>query len=138
MTTKTDEIKVHPNWLRFMFGVNIFVVGGLALTMLIGGQAALNYFGFPAEEPILTGYVPSVMLGYAILSIIGMRFPVKLAPVLLMQATGKIIWFLGVIAPKLATGPLPTFAVMLSATFIPIVVGDLIVVPWKYLFTKPK
>ena len=136
MTTETDKIKVHPNWLRFMFAVNIFVVGGFGLALLIGGQAAFTYFGFPTEEMIMTGYALSVMVAYAIMGIIGMRFPVKFAPVLLMQATGKIVWFLAVIIPQLATGPLPTFAIMLSATFIPLIIGDLIAVPWKYLFAK--
>jgi hypothetical protein len=136
VTTETDKIKVHPNWLRFMFAVNIFVVGGLALAILIGGQPALTYFGFPTEELIFAGYVPSVMLAYAIMGIIGLRYPVKFAPVLLMQATGKIVWFLAIIIPQLATGSLPAFAVMLSATFIPLIIGDLIAVPWKYLFAK--
>ena len=136
MTTETAKIKVHPNWLRFMFAVNIFVVGGLGLAVLIGCQPALTYFGFPTEELIFAGYVPSVMVAYAIMGIIGLRFPVKFAPVLLMQATGKIIWFLAIIIPQLATGPLPTFAVLLSAIFIPIIIGDLIAVPWKHLFTK--
>ena len=113
MTNKTDEIKVHPKWLRFMFGVNIFLTGGFALAMLIGGQAFYTYFGFPTEEPILTGYVPSYMLAIAIMSILGMRSPVKFSPVLLLQATGKIVWFLAVIIPQLATGPLPAFAAML-------------------------
>jgi hypothetical protein len=119
-----------------MFGVNIFVTGGLALAILIGGQPALTSFGFPTEEMMLAGYVPSVMLAYALMGIIGLRYPVKFAPVLLMQATGKIIWFLAIIIPQLATGPLPTFALMLSATFIPLIIGDLIAVPWKYLFSK--
>jgi hypothetical protein len=136
VTTETDKIKVHPKWLRFMFAVNIFVVGGLALAILIGGQPALTYFGFPTEEMILAGYVPSVMLAYAIMGIIGLRYPVKFAPVLLMQATGKIVWFLAIIIPQLATGTLPAFALMLGATFIPLIVGDLIAVPWKYLFAK--
>ena len=70
MTTETDKIKVHLNWLRFMFAVNIFVTGGLGLTILIGGQAALTYVGFPTEELIFAGYVPSVMVAYAIMSII--------------------------------------------------------------------
>jgi hypothetical protein len=136
VTTETDKIKVHPNWLRFMFVVNIFVVGGEGLACLIGRQAAYTYFGFPTEELILAGYVPSVMVAYAIMGIMGMRFPVKFAPVLLMQATGKIIWLLAVIIPQLATGSLPAFAIMLSATFIPLIIGDLIAVPWKHLFAK--
>ena len=70
------------------------------------------------------------------MSIIGMRFPVKFAPVLLMQATGKIVWLIAVIIPQLATGSLPAFATMLIATFIPLIIGDLIAIPWKHLFAK--
>jgi spore maturation protein SpmB len=136
VTTETHKIKVHPNWLRFMFAVNIFVVGGLGLAVLIGRQPALTYFGFPTEELIFAGYAPSVMVAYAIMGIMGMRSPVKFAPVLLMQATGKIAWLLAIIIPQLATGPLPSFAVMLIATFIPLIIGDLIAVPWKYLSAK--
>jgi len=136
LTTETDKIKVHPNWLRFMFAVNIFVVGSLGLAILIGRQPALTYFGFPTEELIFAGYTPSVMVAYAIMGIMGMRFPVKFAPVLLMQATGKIVWFLAIIIPQLATGSLPTFALMLIATFIPLIIGDLIAVPWKHIFAK--
>jgi hypothetical protein len=136
--TESEKNGVHPKWLRFMFGVNIFIVGGLALAILIGRQSMLTYFGFPTEELILAGYAPSVMLGYAIMSIIGMRYPVKFAPVLLLQATAKIVWFLAIIIPQLATGPLPAFAVMLGATFIPLIIGDLIAIPWKYLFANTK
>jgi hypothetical protein len=138
LTQETEKNKVHPKWLQFMFGINIFVVGGLALTFLIGRQSALTYFGFPTEELILAGYAPSVMLAFAIMGIIGMRFPVKLSPVLMMQATVKIIWFLAIFIPQLATGSIPGFAVMLAATFIPLIIGDLIAVPWKHLFAKPK
>ena len=136
MTIETEKTKVHPNWLRFMFAVNIFVVGSLGLAILIGRQPALTYFGFPTEELIFAGYTPSVMVAYAIMGIMGMRFPVKFAPVLLMQATGKIVWFLAIIIPQLATGSLPTFALMLIATFIPLIIGDLIAVPWKHIFAK--
>jgi hypothetical protein len=94
LTRKIDEIKVHPKWLQFMFAVNIFLTGGFALAMLIGGQPFYDSFGFPIEEPILTGYVPSYLLALAIMSILGIRSPVKFAPVLLLQATGKIVWFL--------------------------------------------
>jgi hypothetical protein len=136
LTKKTDEIMVHPKWLRFMFAVNIFLTGGFALAMLIMGQAFYTYFGFPTEEPILAGYVPSYMFALAIMSILGMRSPVKFSPVLLLQATGKVVWFLAVIIPQLAIGPLPAFALMLSAQFILIIIGDLIAVPWKYLLAK--
>jgi len=136
LTTETAKIKVHPNWIRFMFAVNIVVGGGLGLAILIGRQAAFSYFGFPTEELYIGGMVASVMVAYAIMSIIGMFFPVKVYPVLLMQAIEKTVWLLAVVIPQLVTGPLPGFVVMQIAIYIPLTIGDLIAVPWKHLFAK--
>ena len=76
------------------------------------------------------------MLGIAILSIAGFRSPLKFSPILLLQAIVKIIWFMGILIPAMIAGPLSTFAIELAAMFIPYIIGDLIVIPYKYIFKK--
>jgi hypothetical protein len=136
LKTETAKIKVHPNWIRFMFAVQIVVGGGLGFAILIGHQAAFTYFNFPTEELYIGGMVASVMVAYAIMSIIGMFFPMKIYPILLLQAIEKTTWLLALVVPQLVNGPLPGFVVMQIAIYIPLTIGDLIAVPWKHLFAK--
>ncbi len=136
MTIETAKIKVHPNWIRFMFVVQIVVGLGLGLACLIGRQAFYSYLGFPHEELYWANMAASVMVAYGIMAIIGMRSPVKFSPILLMQAIEKTVWLLAVVVPQLVVGPLPGFVVMQIAIYIPLIIGDLIAVPWRHLFAK--
>ena len=131
-----DKVSFHPNWLRVMFALNIFLTGGLAIFLIIAPDTAAIVFSSPAQEPLLSGYASSYMLGIAILSIAGFRSPLKFSPLLFLQAIVKIIWFIGILIPAMAAGHLSTFAIELAAMFIPYIIGDLIVIPYKYIFKK--
>jgi hypothetical protein len=130
-----EKINYHPNWLRFMFAVNIFMTGGLALFLLITPDTAATLFSAPAQEPLFSGYASSYMLGLAIFSILGFRSPLKYSPLLFLQAIVKIIWFLAILIPAMANG-VSTFGLELAALFVPYIIGDLIATPYKYMFKK--
>lgn len=136
MAPETDKPKVHLNWLRIMYVYTIVGAGGIGLAFLIAPSTMLSLLMFPAEEPILAGIAYSVWLAFGILSAIGLRSPLKFAPVLLLQLTYKVIWFVAVIIPQLLLGPLPLFATVLSGIYATYVIGDIIVIPWQHLFAK--
>jgi hypothetical protein len=136
MLMEPEKVSFHPNWLRVMFAVNIFLTGGLALLLIIAPDTAASIFSSPAQEPLLSGVASSYMLGIAICSIAGLRSPLKFSPLLFLQAIIKIIWFIGILIPAMAAGPLSTFAIELSSMFIIYIIGDLIVTPYKYIFKK--
>ena len=136
MSTENEKIKVHPNWLRFMYAYTIVVGGIMGLTFLIAPSTASSLFGFPEEEPIIAGLAASVGVAFAILSIAGLRSPLKFSPVLLLQLTYKAIWFIAVIIPKLAVGQLPSYAIMSSVLYATFVIGDLIAIPFRHLLAK--
>ena len=138
MTQETEEIKYHPNWLRFMYAYTIVVAGAIGLLFLIIPSTMLSILGVPTQEPIVAGALYSVFLAFSIVSIFGLRSPLKFAPVLLPQFTYKVIWFISVIAPKAVSGGLPPFAITMSILWAPWVIGGLIALPWKYLFAKSK
>lgn len=75
MSTENEKIKVHPNWLRFMYAYTIVIGGVFGLTSLILPSAASSLMGFPTEEPIIAGLASSVGVAFAILSIAGLRSP---------------------------------------------------------------
>ncbi len=134
--SKTDEIKFHPNWLRFMYAYTIVGAGGIGLALLVVPNTMMSALGIPTEEPIVAGVVYSAWLAFGILSIFGLRSPLKFVPVLFLQFTYKVVWFIAVIAPKAVSADLPSFAITMSAIFATFVIGDIIVIPWRYLLSK--
>ena len=134
--SKTNEIKFHPNWLRFMYAYTIVGAGVIGLALLIVPNTMMSLLGIPTEEPIIAGMAYSVWLAFGILSIFGLRSPLKFVPILLLQFTYKVVWFIAVIAPKAVSGDLPSFAITMSAIFVTFVIGDIIVIPWRYLLSK--
>ena len=136
MTEKTETIEFHPIWLRIMYIVNIVLTLPMGLALLIAPTTVLSFFGFPTQEPIwaATGY--SVMVATGIVAIAGLRSPLKFSPILVFQILEKLIWLIVIIAPRAIAGTLPTFAMLLIAIYVPLTIGNLIAVPWKYIFAK--
>jgi hypothetical protein len=135
MSTETKGIKVRYNWLRFMYAYTIVFAGSTGLGCLVA-PSTLNLLGYPAQEPIWAGVGYSMMLALAIASILGLRAPLKFSPVLLLQLTYKVIWFIAIIIPLSIAGHLPSYAIGTCILFATFVVGDLIAIPFRYLFAK--
>ena len=95
-------------------------------------------FHWPGDEPIALSIVASVYLAFGILSVFGLRDPLKFIPVLLLQLCYKLVWFVGAVAPLLATGRFPGYAVLTAVIFATYVVGDLIAIPFSYVFASHK
>ena len=130
------DIKVRKNWLKGMYICTIVadVLGGLG--MLVAPELFKSLYAWPEAEPIAFGIVGSVYLTFGILSIFGLRDPVKFSPVLLMQLFYKSIWFIGVAAPLVVVGKFPTYALGFVIIFATFIIGDLIAIPFAYLFSK--
>jgi len=70
------------------------------------------------------------------LSILGLRSPLKFAPLLLMQLCYKSIWFLGVLLPLLITAHFPAYGITMVIIFATYIIGDLIAIPFSSVFAK--
>ena len=73
---------------------------------------------------------------FGLLSILGLQSPLKFSPVLLLQLTYKVVWFIGVIIPMMVTGRFPNYAIFTALTFATYIIGDLIAIPFSYVFAK--
>lgn len=91
---------------------------------------------WPVEEPTAFGIVGSVYVAFGLLSILGLRSPLKFVPVLLMQLCYKVVWFIGVLVPLLVTGHFPSYAISMVIIFVTYIIGDLIAIPFSYIFAK--
>jgi hypothetical protein len=82
------------------------------------------------------GITGSVFLAFAILSIFGLKAPLKFVPVLMLQLCYKSIWSIGVIVPMVVSGRFPRYAILPVAIFASYIIGDLIAIPFKHAFSS--
>jgi hypothetical protein len=132
----SEDINVRWGWLKFMYVYTIVVAGGFGLGLIVIPEVMKSMFGWPVEEPIALGIVGSVYLAFGILSILGLRSPLKFVPILLLQLCYKSIWFVGVVLPLLVAGRFPDYGVFLAVVFATFIVGDLIAIPFSYIFAR--
>jgi hypothetical protein len=129
-------VKVHYNWLRIMYAYTILAAGGIGLLYLVSPSTFMSLCGFPSEEPIFAGVAASVYVAFALLAILGLWSPLKFVPVLLMQLTYKLIWFIAIIIPRIIGGNLPSYSIPMVIVFATFIIGDLIAIPFNYIFAK--
>jgi hypothetical protein len=78
----------------------------------------------------LEGVGVAVWGALSLLSIIGVRYPLKMLPLLFLQFTYKLIWVVAVALPRISTGA-PTWYMK------PMLIGAIVeplVIPWGYVF----
>ncbi len=128
---------IRWSWLKFMYLYTIVGAGGFGLGILIVPDVMRSIFGWPHSDQIIAfGVTGSVYFSFALLSILGIRSPLKFAPLLLLQLTYKVVWFVGVIIPLLLVGKFPTYALLFTAIYVTYIIGDLIAIPFSYFFAK--
>ena len=131
-----ENMSVRRGWLKGMYIYTIIGAGAFGLGILAAPNVMLTIFGWPAQDPIVFGVSGSVYLSFALLSILGLRSPIKFAPVLLLQLSYKVVWFIGVIIPLLIAGTFPTYAILFVVIFATYIVGDLIAIHFPFVFAK--
>jgi hypothetical protein len=127
---------IRFGWLRAMYVWTILGAGGFGLVLLFTPGLAESLFGLPAQDSFLRGIIGSLYVAFGILSILGLRSPLKFVPVLFLQLCYKSIWFLVVLLPQLLGGQLPFHAMVLSLIFATYIIGDLIAIPFGRLFSS--
>ena len=132
MSKDTD---VRLGWLKFMYVYTIVVAGAFGLGIILFPNLMTSVFGWPIEEPIALGIAGSAYAAFGIGSILGLRAPLRFAPMLLLQLCYKAVWLLGVALPLLLRGQYPSYGIWVIGLFVTFIVGDLIAIPFPYIFS---
>jgi CDP-diglyceride synthetase len=119
-----------------MYLYTIISAGLLGLGVVLAPDYVISMMGWPLQEPVIFGVFGSVYVAFGFVSILGLRSPLKFSPVLLLQLSYKIVWFAGVALPLVLKGQFPAHGYVFVAIFLSYVIGDLIAIPFGYLFGK--
>ena len=114
--------------LRAMY---VFMAVGLAIFKL--GPAILHSENLSPQDSV----VVSVLGGFALLAVVGIRYPIKMLPLLFFEFVWKAIWVLAFGLPLLLAGQLdPNVSFGGTETLINCLLGIVlvpIVTPWGYV-----
>jgi hypothetical protein len=119
-----------------MYIYTIVVAGGCGLGMILAPNFVKFIFRLPQQDPIAFSILGSVYLAFGLLSILGLRAPLKFVPVLLLQLCYKAIWFVGFVIPLCVKWQFPFYAAATVIIFATFVIGDIIAIPFSYIFLR--
>ena len=115
--------------LRAMY---VFMAVGLAIFKL--GPAILDPENLSPQDSV----VISVLGAFALLAVLGIRYPLKMLPLLLFEFAWKLVWVLAFGLPLLLSGQLdPNASFGGTETLINCLLGIVLVplvTPWGYVF----
>ena len=117
-----DHVSIlRLNLLRSIYAVNFVLVGsGVAVAFL------------QRREPWgpLVGVAYSFWAAFALLSALGLRYPLAMLPLIFIQLLYKTFWLLAVYFPLRAADRSSDMAL----PFLIVIALDVLVIPWSYAF----
>jgi hypothetical protein len=84
-------------------------------------------------QPLYEGVTLCLLTAMSLLAFLGLRYPVKLLPLLLFESAWKLLWLTLVALPKAADGGLDA-ATSDTVFNCSLVVLILAVIPWRYVW----
>lgn len=104
--------------------------------LVVGGGLAVYKWPLllhrPAPWTLMEGVASSMFVAMSLLALLGLRYPLRMLPVLLFETAWKLVWLLAVALPMAMTGPLDAPTRTTISNFFPMVVV-LAVIPWDYV-----
>jgi hypothetical protein len=85
--------------------------------------------------PLFEGIVACLLTAMSLLAFLGLRYPVRLLPVLLFESIWKLLWLSAVALPKAVAGDLDpaTQDVVVNCSLVVIILA---VMPWRYVWQQ--
>jgi hypothetical protein len=131
-----NNLSVRWRWLKAMYVYTLAISGGVGLGMILLPGTIQSIFRFPPQDPVVLGLCGSLFLALGLVSALGLRSPLKFAPVLLLELVYKPVWLVAVALPLFLKGQFPFYVVFISVVFITFIIGDLIAIPFSYVLSK--
>ena len=132
----TQKHQIRWKWLKFMYAYTIILPGITGLTVIFWPELYLTAFQWQPQDQYLLGITGSMWLSFAILAAFALRNPLRFLPVLLFQLSYKVIWLSLVVTPLWLKNELSIHEIVFALTMVTYVIGDLIAIPFAYLFQK--
>lgn len=115
--------------------IRIYLLRALYLIWGVGLAAKVAPRFFPADLslPVMNTVVNSVLAGLSLTAFLGVRYPLKMLPLMFFEIAWKSVWLLAIGLPLWRAGPLDAQVAEVFKAILMVVVFPLII-PWRYVF----
>ena len=125
-TTDHELSTRHLNTMRLGYA---FMGVGLAIVkwpILVQSAASL---------PVSEGVVACLLTAMSLLAFLGLRYPIRMLPILLFEVLWKIIWIAAVALPHLVAHDIDaaTSQVLVNCSLVVVIIA---VIPWPYVWRR--
>jgi len=119
----------------------LYLLRGIyALLAVAQGSIQLPLFLHHGNWTLNSGVAHSFLLALAILSIVGVRYPLQMLPLLFYELVWKLVWLLGIALPLWLANQIDADTRRAFFEIAPVIVL-IPFIPWRYVFanylTKP-
>ena len=85
--------------------------------------------------PVPEGVVTCLLTAMSLLAFLGLRYPVRMLPILLFEVAWKVIWIAAVAVPHLAADDIDaaTSSVLFNCSLVVVIIA---VIPWRYAWRR--
>lgn len=123
--------------MRFQYWMTATIATVLGLVVMFFPEITREYFMFKEQDQVVFGISGAVYFAFGVLSILGIRNPLKWLPILLLQFTYKVTWFIGVIGLLSLRGELDIrSSIWLICGYAVFVAGDIWAIPFRYVLAS--
>ncbi|MFX1501731.1 MAG: hypothetical protein ACFFDH_12270 [Promethearchaeota archaeon] len=78
----------------------------------------------------------SLYVAFTILAFLGLRDSHRFIHILLLQLFYKLVWFIGVVVPLIATDEFPIYGLVYVIIFATYIIGDILTIAFSDLLKK--
>ena len=118
-----DVSTIRRYALRAVYALNFVGLGVMVWPAILNHQGPWDPF---------YGVAYSFWAALSLLMSVGIRYPLKMLPMLFIQLVYKSIWLLAVMLPMRSAG----LSIALTNDMLMGLIVDLIVIPWPYVFAN--
>ena len=127
--TSTTDHELSTRRLNVMRLGYAFMGVGLAIVkwpILVQNAASL---------PVFEGVVACLLTAMSLLAFLGLRYPIRMLPILLFEVLWKVIWIAAVAVPHLVADDInaATGAVLVNCSLVVIIIA---VIPWRHVIRQ--
>ena len=127
---QNDALPHVPVWrlnlIRFVFGLMAFVMGSVIWPQILFGSSNWHWG---------LGMGKSMLAALSLLSLLGMRYPLQMLPLMLYELAWKTIWLACIALPAYASDRMTADIQDLFFDSVGVVIV-FVVIPWRYVWAR--